>query len=297
MIPASWTALLEALIEAVWVVHPVDLHIAAVNRAALDLVGMPREDMVGTPAIAWTGTPEDLFFWEDVAAGLMDKIHSDTWLRAADGVSIPVERRVERVWIDPTTPVFLVGLRDLRQQRRTESELETLLAELRATLESTADGILANDLEGRVRNYNRRFAELWDVPEDLMLQRDDAALFAHQAAMVVDGTGYQDRLSHLARSPLLEACDQLVLHSGRTLERVSMPQFSRGQPSGRVFAFRDISQRIDAEARLRVQPGRDIHHRAGLATAGRQPGLRTADRPYPGAAAGFIGARHVLRRA
>ena len=252
MIPASWTALLESLIEAVWVVDTVGLRIAAVNQAAVDLVGMPREDLLGRPAIELTATPEDLFFWEDVAAGLMDQIHSETLLRGADGVSIPVERRVSRVWIDHATPVFLVGLRDLRQQRRSENELETLVAELRATLESTADGILANDLEGQVRNYNRRFAELWDLPEQLMLKRDDAALFAHLANMVVDREAYLDRLEHLAQSPLLEATDQLVLRSGRTMERVSLPQYSRGQPSGRVFAFRDISRKIDAEARLRL---------------------------------------------
>ena len=222
------------------------------NQAALDLVGLAREELVGKPAIELTATPEDMFFWEDVAAGLTESIFSETLVRGADGVPIPVERRVSRVWPDGGAPVFLVGMRDLRHQRNTENMLESLLAELRATLESTADGILAIDLEGRVRNYNRRFAELWQVPDHLMLERDDAALFAHLASMVEDGAQYQARLDQLAQLPLLEATDALKLRSGRTIERVSRPQYSRGQPSGRVFAFGDISQRIDSEARLRL---------------------------------------------
>ncbi|MFO1194008.1 MAG: PAS-domain containing protein [Rhodoferax sp.] len=130
--------------------------------------------------------------------------------------------------------------------------METLLAELRATLESTADGILALDLQGGVRNYNRRFAEIWELPETLLVQRDDAALFAHLAARVEEPEAYQERLQFLAQFPLLEASDTLRLRSGRSIERVSLPQYSRGQPTGRVFAFRDITQTIDAQARLRL---------------------------------------------
>ena len=247
-----WTALIDSLIEAVWVVDTVGFRIVAVNQAALDLVGLAREDLVGKPAIELTATPEDMFFWEDVAAGLTEGIFSETLVRGADGVPIPVERRVSRVWPDGGAPVFLVGMRDLRHQRNTENMLESLLAELRATLESTADGILAIDLEGRVRNYNRRFAELWQVPDQLMLERDDGALFAHLASMVEDRAQYQARLEQLAQLPLLEATDAFRLRSGRTIERVSRPQYSRGQASGRVFAFGDISQRIDSEARLRL---------------------------------------------
>lgn len=59
---------------------------------------------------------------------------------------------------------WLVLLHDQTRRRRAEAERETLLAELRATLESTADGILVVDLSGRVRSFNRRFAKLWGCP-------------------------------------------------------------------------------------------------------------------------------------
>ncbi len=249
---SSFHGLIDALIEAVWLVDPVHLRLVAMNQQALDLSGLARDDMLGRPVVELTATPEDQYFWEDVAAGLTDRIHSETLIRSADGIAIPVERKVCRIWLDAATPLFLVSLRDLRQQRRTEIELEHLVAELRATLESTADGILSHGLDGRVHNYNRRFAELWDLPEALMVRRNDEALFEHMADTVTDAQPYQQRLSEIASAPLLEAQDTLTLRSGRIVERRSRPQYSRGLPSGRVYAFRDITQEVETQSRLRL---------------------------------------------
>jgi len=250
--PAAWGLLIDGLIEAVWLVDPVSLRILAVNRAAADLLGLTAEDLVGKPAIELTATPEDQFFWEDIAAGLVDGIHSETLLRGADGMAVPVERRVSRVWPETGCAVYVVGIRDLRQQRRTEDELESLVAELRATLESTADGILVIDRSGDIRNYNRHFAAMWDVPEELLLNPNDRALYGHLASRVLDAAVYETRLREIAESPLLETTDVLILTSGRLLERVSRPQFSRGLATGRVFSFRDITQSVDAQSRLRL---------------------------------------------
>ena len=247
-----WSGLVEALIEAAWVVDAVGLRVVAVNQAGAALVGLQREDMIGRPAVELTASPEDLFFWEDVAAGLSDSIRSETLVRSADGTPVPVERSVRRIWLTADAPGFLVAMRDLRAQRAAQEQLETLLAELRATLESTADGILAIDMQGRVRNYNRRFAEMWELPEPLLVRRDDAALFDYLASRVEQRGAYLERLQFLAQFPLLEATDALLLRSGRTFERVSLPQYSRGLPTGRVFAYRDITQKIDAEGRLRL---------------------------------------------
>lgn len=252
MTRSDWGSLIDGLLEAVWLVDPVTLRILAVNRAAGDLLGLASDDLVGKPAIELTATPEDQFFWEDIAAGLTDGIHSETLLRGVDGIAVPVERRVSRVWPEADRAVYVVGIRDLRQQRRAEDELERLVTELRATLESTADGILVCDLTGDIRNYNRHFAELWDVPEDLLLKRNDTALHAHLASRVLDGGLYEKRLLEIAGSPILETSDILILNSGRVLERVTRPQYSRGQAAGRVFSFRDITQRNDAESRLRL---------------------------------------------
>ena len=104
------------MIEAVCLVDPKTLRICAANQVFASLVGLPTAEFLNKPVVEMTSSPEDLFFWEDVAAGLADNILSQSLVRCADGIAIPVERKVSRVWLNPQEPVYLVGLRDLRQQ-------------------------------------------------------------------------------------------------------------------------------------------------------------------------------------
>ena len=247
-----WAPLLEGMLEAVWVVDSHSLRIAAANTSAAQLLQLAPSDLVGRPVVDLTASPEDACFWEDVAAGLSDSIHTETLLRRADGHTVLVDRRVSLVAMGDGTRVYLVGMQDLSEQRQTQNQLENLVAELRATLESTADGILVCDLDGGIRAYNQHFGKLWALPPDLLTHRDDQAVHTHLANQVLDTTQYQQRLGHIGRSPLLEATDVLVLRSGRVLERSTTPRMTRGRPNGRVYAFRDITDRLAAETQMQL---------------------------------------------
>lgn len=244
--------LIDGMLEAVWMVDPVDLRVVAANQAAHELLGVSQGSLVGKAAIELAATPEDMLFWEDVAAGLSDRILSDSLVCRADGTTVPVERRVSLLRLAPGQSLYLVGVRDRSEQRRVEDELERLVSELRATLESTADGILAVDLHGNIRGYNQRLADLWGFPRALTLRRDDQAIFAWLREAVADVQTYDDRLALIARSPLLETTDLIVLKSGRVIERVTRPQYSRGRPIGRVFSYRDITQQLAQESQLQL---------------------------------------------
>ena len=248
----TWQPLIEGLLESVLVVDGTDLRILCLNRSACTLLGVDPDALVGRPVLELAATPEDLFFWDEVSRGLSDEILSETVLRRADGSTLHVDRRISRVAIGGSTTVYLVGINDRSEQRRVEDELEKLVAELRATLESTADGILVVDPGNGIRSYNQRFAELWDIPYTLMTRRADAETHDWLARSVVDPDSYSTRLEELRRAPLLEATDMIVLRSGRVLERVSLPQYARGRPVGRVFSFRDITRRLADESRLQL---------------------------------------------
>ena len=248
----SWLPMIEGMMEGVWIVDAIELRILAVNRTGAAMLDIPQKLLINKPVIELAATPEDICFWEDVATGQADHILSETLLARADGSTLHVERKVSRIILTDATSIFVVGIRDQSEERRVEGELEKLVAELRATLESTADGILVTDLEGAIRSHNQRFAELWGLPTDLMTQRDDAGIYAWMARDVVDAATYAARLTAISRTPLLETSDVLILRSGSVLERVTLPQYSRGRPIGRVYSFRDISQRLADEARLQL---------------------------------------------
>ena len=68
--------------------------------------------------------------------------------------------------------------RDARPQRAAARRARARWprAELAATLESTADGLLVTDLSGRIRHCNRRFADLWALPRICSRSADDARI-------------------------------------------------------------------------------------------------------------------------
>ena len=249
---AQWLALIEGMLEAVLLIDPLQLRVLAANRAAHELMKLPPDALTGIPVVELAAAPEDLFFWEDVAAGLSDNIFSETLLQIADGSTVQVERRVSLIRLGTDTSLYVMAIRDHSDQRRVENELEKLIAELRATLESTADGILVTDLDGAIRSYNHLFAKLWGMPDELLTQRDDGAIYAWMDKCMVDASHYSERLGSINRSPLMESTDVLVLRSGKILERVSLPQYARGRPIGRVYSYRDITQRLADEARLQL---------------------------------------------
>ncbi|MBI3713673.1 MAG: EAL domain-containing protein [Burkholderiales bacterium] len=252
MSKGQWESLIEGMLEAVLLVDPVQLHVVAANRAAHLLLGLEPETLMDTPVVDLAASPEDMYFWEDVAAGLSNNIYSETLLRRFDQSVVHVMRRVTLIHLDADTALYVVAIRDHTDQRQVESELEKLIAELRATLESTADGILVTDLDGSIRSYNHLFAKLWSLPEELLTQRNDNAIYAWMDNCIVDASHYNERLASIRRSPLLEATDVLVLHTGKVLERVTLPQYARGRPIGRVYSFRDISQKLADQARLQL---------------------------------------------
>ncbi|GAP37585.1 diguanylate cyclase/phosphodiesterase with PAS/PAC sensor(s) [Piscinibacter sakaiensis] len=241
-------ALIDGLCDAVWLVDP-DYRVLAANAAAGRLIGLPASTLLGRHVLDLLVMPEDRCFWQEVDDGGEACLDSQTLLRRIDGSTLPVLRQVQPVgWGGRCA--YLVMLRDLSEQRRVENELEERLAELRATLESTADGILVIDLDGHVRTFNQTFARLWRLPPELAARPDDDELFDWMRQQVAEPLAYMRRLAQLDAAGAQATADTFGLKDGTVVERVSLPQLRRGEPVGRVFSFRDITERIEASRRI-----------------------------------------------
>jgi len=250
---AAWAPLVDGLPHATWVVELATLTVAAANDAALALLGQTREGLLGRRAEQLLATPEDLAYWNAAAGpGGPGRLRSDSVVCTADGRTVYVDRSVVPLAAAGGGPArhCVVSLVDRSSQQQAENEREERVAELQATLESTADGILVTDLAGLVRAFNRRFAQIWCVPEDLLYGRDDVAIQAWMQRSVVDPEAYERRLAAVRDATLLSTTDRLHLHSRQVLERVTRPLWSRGRPQGRVYSFRDLTERLAADQRI-----------------------------------------------
>jgi diguanylate cyclase (GGDEF)-like protein/PAS domain S-box-containing protein len=142
--------------------------------------------------------------------------------------------------------------RRLAEKEHSERELEDSLSLQRATLESTADGILVVDRSGHTVGFNQRFKEMWRIPEELLECDEVERRLAFVADQLVDPETFVHRVDELNRRPESESQDMLHFKDGRVVERYSRPQRGAdGEIHGRVWSFRDVTERERIQARLR----------------------------------------------
>lgn len=147
---------------------------------------------------------------------------------------------------------------------RTDKELEKSLSILEATLESTADGILVTDNNGKIIRFNNKFAELWRIPEYILDTRDDNAALSFVLDQLIDPESFLSKVKSLYTQPEATSFDVLEFKDGRTFERYSQSQVINGVCVGRVWNFRDVTERKNAE-RIREKITTDlIQHNKNL---------------------------------
>jgi len=122
---------------------------------------------------------------------------------------------------------------------------------LRSILDSTVDGILVDNFRGVILNSNRRFRELWNVPEQLDWQADGATLMRHVSAQLVYPPVFDAAVQRMLDSNE-EQRAQLHLKDGRVLEQY-IRGICVGNESVRLWSFRDITERTHGERREQMR--------------------------------------------
>ncbi|MYN02699.1 diguanylate cyclase [Pseudoduganella sp. DS3] len=120
-------------------------------------------------------------------------------------------------------------------------------AVLRSILDSTVDGILVDNYRGTVLNSNRRFRQVWNVPEQLDWQNDGAILFGHMAAQLEQPELFMQAAACRELDDD-ECASQLPMRDGRVLE-LTMRPLRLGSEPARIWSFRDITERTLNERR------------------------------------------------
>ena len=136
-------------------------------------------------------------------------------------------------------------------RKRAEQEIRRTVSLLQSSIESTTDGLLVVDGKGTVVAFNQRFAQLWRVPPELLETRDSNALLSSVTEQLKGPDQFLAKIKDLMSQPEAEAFDVLEFKDGRVFERYSIPQRQDGEPVGRVWSFRDVTERTQAEQALR----------------------------------------------
>ncbi len=246
------TAIIENSPVAIITLDP-DQRVMTCNPAAERLFGWDAKEILGHPypLIPAEAQPEFDRLWAGLKAGesVTDR---EVVRRHRDGRALDVSLSVARLHDSAGRVTGFLGMMvDITERRKAESEREHSLSLLRAALESTEDGLLVLDPDGRAVVVNKRFVEMWRVPADAGIGQD-VRLRAWLLSLVEDPEGFERNGQELLDHPHREQYDLLKLRDGRLFERYSRPQMIAGRPVGRVFSFRDVTHRTRAEQAIRT---------------------------------------------
>jgi PAS domain S-box-containing protein len=170
------------------------------------------------------------------------------------------DRQKNRIWWDFTvSPIrdednemvaVVSAARDITVRKKTEEKLIKSEEILRSTIESIVEGILVVNETGQITHYNSKFISMWHIPQELADEKDDQNLINFVLDQLNDPEAFQSKVRQLYSSRS-EDFNTLKFKDGRIFERNSNPLVINGEITGRVWCFRDITERIKNEELLK----------------------------------------------
>ena len=225
-----------------------------VNESFLQTLGFARAEVLGHSA-----QELGMFTGPDQREGLMLELRRQGTLRNVE-LTLQGKDRRRRTGLFSADilelqgqQVLLTVMSDITERKQAEEALQASVSLLNASLESTVDGILVVDLDGHVTCWNRKFADMWRIPEALLSRQSDELLLDYVRQQVAEPEAFLTKIQALYRQPEETGRDQLALGDGRIFERYSQPQRIGQTVVGRVWSFSDITGRQRAEAALAAE--------------------------------------------
>lgn len=243
--------------------HDLQGRFTYVNDSGVRTFGYSRDELMEM-RIAQIVDPSSLQRATDSIAGKIEgEDRSEPYevlTRTKDGRPVVVEVSTRIVRAADGSPLYVQGAaRDISERGRARAELEASRALLTQTLDSTTDGILVVDAHGKVAFANKRFVAMWRIPASLLREGDDDKLLQFVVDQMDDPAAFLAKVRELYGSDA-ESFDTLEFADGRVFERYSRPLIGPDGVAGRVWSFRDVTerQRIDNALKESAQRYRQI---------------------------------------
>jgi len=141
---------------------------------------------------------------------------------------------------------------DITERKKAEEELLFKSALLEAQSETSIDGILVVDNEGKSILFNKRFGEMWNIPQEILDTKDDEKMLQYVLNQLKYPEKFLTKVQYLYAHQDEKSRDEIEFKDGKVFDRYSSPLMdSNGKYHGRIWYFRDITKQKKAEETLK----------------------------------------------
>ena len=146
---------------------------------------------------------------------------------------------------------IFVMVRDITERRRIEEHLLWKTALFEAQVHASLDGIAVMDNEDKKIIHNQQLVDLWNIPPDIAAETGNRRRREWLTKQIKNPEKIVEQLAYLQEHPDGIIRDEFELFDGRIIDRYSAPVIGEdGKHYGRIWAYRDITNRKRAEEKL-----------------------------------------------
>ncbi len=284
----TFAALLDAISEAAFLLSPEGVVLAA-NQTTVDRLNKTFQDVIGKSIfdlldydlaksrqiyidqVVGTGCPvqfEDERLGRSIHHSLYPSFDRRGKVAAVAGYSIDVTNQrqtqkelekyrdhLEELVQDRTDELNKINeqlVQEVAEREQAQRDVQMSVSLLRAVFDAISDGLLVGNLVHGVESLNRRFKEIWGLTNEFVKSADSAKMLELSANQTKDPVGFVKRIEEIYSPSVTESFDEIELTDGRILERRSKLYLIGEKTYGRVWSYKDVTERILAQRELLV---------------------------------------------
>ncbi len=142
--------------------------------------------------------------------------------------------------------------RDITDQKKAQEELLFKTTLLEAQSETSIDGILVVDEEGKSILLNKRFGQMWNMPQQLLDTKDDKKMQQYVLDQLKNPDKFLEKIKYLYKHKDQQSRDEIEFKDGKVFDRYSSPLIDSNRTyRGRIWYFHDVTQHERAKEALK----------------------------------------------
>lgn len=129
-------------------------------------------------------------------------------------------------------------------------ELRLAVAIMRTTLDSVGEGILVIDENHKIAYFNKRFAELWEIPPEQITGQQTEQVINAMIEKSVDGEFFREIIDKANSGQDIGNDINIKLANHNVFATKTYPQLLEGKTVGRIWSFRNITKYISFQEQI-----------------------------------------------